>query len=210
MYSKAVQEAAKLWKYMASLDEVKPSDAIVVCCSYDIRVCDYGCQLIDEGYSDRLVFSGNTGNWTRQLWSTPEAEIFNQRALDNGLSPDQIILESRATNLGENISFTRQLLPEAKVITFISKPNVLLRIHLTAKAQWPEITHYVSCPKMSFPEDASNTIGLLGIVNEMVGDLERIQKYPALGFQAPHKLPEEIINSWQYLINQGFDQHLMK
>lgn len=210
MYSKAIQEAGKLWNYMASFDNAQPCDAIVVCCSYDIRVCDYACQLIKEGYSDVLVFSGDVGNWTRQLWSTPEAEIFCRRALELGISPDQIILEAKATNLGDNISFSKPLLPDAKTVTFVSKPNVLLRVHLTVAAQWPEITHHVACPKMTFPEDVSNTIGIWGAVNEMVGDIERVQKYPELGYQIPHNLPEDIMNSWQYLLDQGFDWHLIR
>lgn len=101
------------------------------------------------------------------------------------------------------------MLPNAKAVTFVSKPSALLRVKLTAEAQWPEIDSYVSCPSIEFPQDISNVVGILGVINEMVGDIERIQKYPALGHQAPHELPPHIMEAWDYLIGQGFTEHLM-
>lgn len=43
----------------------------------------------------------------------------------------------------------------------------------------------------------------------MVGDIERIQRYPALGYQVPHQLPQKVLDAWEYLIQQGFTQHLL-
>jgi len=101
------------------------------------------------------------------------------------------------------------LLPNVKVVTFISKPNALLRFKLTAECRWPQIKAYVSCPPVKFPHEISNVVGILGVINEMVGDIERVQKYPDLGFQAPHKLLDHILNAWGYLKEQGFTEHLM-
>ena len=180
-----IEKSAELWRYMSSLNSQKKSDAIVVCCSYDLRVCDHACELIKAGLSKTLVISGNTGNWTKHIWSTPEAIIFRDRALSNGIDEKSIVIERNATNFGENISFSKGLLPNAKVVTFVSKPSALLRVKLTAEAQWPEITSYVSCPDIDFPHEISNVVGILGVINEMVGDIERVQKYPALGFKRP-------------------------
>ncbi len=204
-----IEKASELWEYMSSFDQKIKSDAVVVCSSYDLSVCDHACDLVKSGISDLLVLSGSTGNWTKHIWSAPEAVIFRDRALLNGIKEDCIILEKNATNFGENILFSRRLLPEARVITFISKPNSLLRVKLTAEAQCPELTSYVSCPSIEFPYQMSNVIGILGVINEMVGDIERIQKYPELGFQVEHELPENILQGWNYLITQGFTEHLM-
>jgi len=203
-----IKRASELWEYMSSFDRKEICDAIVVCCSYDLRVCDHACELIKSGLSSTLILSGNTGNWTKHIWSTPEAIIFRDRAISNGIDESCIIIEQDATNFGENITFSKNLLPDAKVVTFVSKPSALLRIMLTAKAQWPEITSYVSCPAIKFPHEISNVVGVLGVINEMVGDIERIQKYPSLGFQVPHALPENILDAWCYLLEQGFTEHL--
>ncbi len=210
MDSEVINKSKQLWHYLSSFKQIEQSDAIVVCCSYDLRVCDHACELIKSGASDTLVLSGNTGNWTKYIWSRPEAEIFKERALRNGLNEERIILESQATNFGENISLSKELLPTAKSVTFVSKPNALLRVKLTAERQWPEVQSFVSCPNVVFPNEVSNVVGILGVINEMVGDIERIQKYPDLGFQAPHELPNSILEAWSYLIDQGFTEHLMK
>lgn len=204
-----IEKSTELWEYLCSFDRKAKSDAIVICCSYDLRVCDHACHLIESGFADKLVISGKTGNWTKHIWSSPEAIIFQQRALSNGIDDGCIILETEATNFGENISLSKKMLPDAKTVTFVSKPNALLRVKLTAETQWPEISSHVSCPSLSFPQQVSNVVGMLGVINEMVGDIERIQKYPALGYQAPHELPEHIIQAWHYLIEQGFTDHLM-
>jgi len=204
-----IQKATTLWNYLSSVKPPETSDAIVICCSYDLRVCDHSCDLIKSGLANKLVICGNTGNWTKHIWTETEAQIFATRALENGIDASQIILESKSTNFGENIMFARALLPDAKSITFTSKPNSLLRVKLTVEGLWPGITAHVSAPPIQFPQQVSNVIGILGVINEMVGDIDRIQQYPALGYQASHELPQNILDAFDYLVKQGFDQHLI-
>src|SRR5688572_23736307 len=153
--SGTMAQAAVLWNYMASFRAAAPCDAVVVCCSYDLRVCDHACDLIRGGLSRRLVLSGKTGNWTRHLWTQTEAAVFRKRALENGLGEEAILLEDRSTNFGENVAFTRALLPDARAITFVTKPAAVLRVKLTAEVQWPGISRFVSCPDLRFPDDIS-------------------------------------------------------
>ncbi len=209
MPTETLRRAAEIWKYFASFRSVAASDAIVVCCSYDLRVCDHACDLVDSGIADTLLLSGRHGSWTRHLWTEPEAEVFRARALANGVPDERIILETRATNFGENVAHARDLIPEARRVTFVTKPNSLLRAKLTAAVQWPEVTAYVSCPELAFPAEVSEVIGLWGVINEMVGDVERIMRYPDLGYQAGHELPAAIVEDWQYLRDAGFDHHCL-
>lgn len=209
MKTLTIQKAEQIWSYMSAVGSRNKSDAIVICCSYDLRVCDHACDLINSGYSDRLVISGKTGNWTHHIWNVPEAEIFFERAISNGIIESKILLETEATNFGENVTFSRALIPDAKSVTFVSKPNSLLRVKLTVEALWPEITAFVSSPEIDFPGDVSNMIGVLGVINEMVGDIDRFEKYPALGYQAKHTIPEDIHQAWLYLKDEGFTGHLL-
>jgi len=122
MQTATLANANRLWTYMSSTRARAQCDAIVVCCSYDLRVCDYACALIKQNLAPRLVLTGKTGNWTQHLWDVPEARIFKDRAVDNGIEADKIELEQQATNFGENIAFVRRLMPQAKRVTFITKP----------------------------------------------------------------------------------------
>ncbi|MBV8804725.1 MAG: YdcF family protein, partial [Sinobacteraceae bacterium] len=99
-----LSHAARVWNYMSAGRGRAPCDAIVVCCSYDLRVCDYACQLLKQGLARQLVLSGLTGNWTRHLWDMPEAHVFRARAIENGIDPGRILIEDHATNFGENIA----------------------------------------------------------------------------------------------------------
>jgi uncharacterized SAM-binding protein YcdF (DUF218 family) len=209
MHTSTLEHARQLWNYMSSSREREISDAVIVCCSYDLRVCDYACGLIKQGVAPRLVLTGKTGNWTRHLWDVPEAHVFRDRALANGISPGLILLEERATNFGENVAFVRKLLPQARRVTFVTKPASILRVALTVPVQWPQVTAFVDSPPFSFPEEVSNVIGVFGVINEMVGDIDRITHYPAQGFQVPHIVPPEILVSWNALIAQGFTHHLL-
>jgi uncharacterized SAM-binding protein YcdF (DUF218 family) len=186
-----------------------PSDAVVVCCSYDLRVCDYACDLVLQGLAPRLVLTGNTGNWTRHLWSVPEALIFKDRALSNGVESSKIVLEDQATNFGENIAFVRRLMPTLERAIFVTKPNAVLRVALTIPVQWPAVIAFIDSPPLVFPDDVSHIIGVFGVMNEMVGDIDRILQYPDRGFQIPHALPEDVLESWRALIAEGFGDHLL-
>jgi len=164
---------------------------------------------VRQGIADTLVLSGNTGNWTRHLWRRPEAEVFAERALENGLPSSAIVIENRATNFGENVAFTRDLLRDATAVVFVTKPASVLRVILTAKSKWPDIAFHVSSPSIRFPYEVSSVVGVLGIIDEIVGDIQRIREYPKLGYQVPHELPANVVESWPYLLQQGFTRHLL-
>jgi len=207
--SQTATHAKRIWDYLASFSSPARSDVIVLCCSYDLRICDYACGLLRSGLAPKLVFTGKSGNWTQHLWDRPEAQMFRDRALANGVEASQLLTEEEASNIGENIAFTRKLIPDARTVTFVTKPNTILRVKLTAPLQWPDINAHVACPEFRFPEDVSNVIGVFGVIHEMVGDIQRIVTYPEKGFQVAHEIPEDILESWQHLLKQGFDRHML-
>ena len=210
MTTATLHHAARLWEYLSRREKPRRSDAIVVCCSYDLRVGDHACDLFMAGLAPRLVFSGNTGNWTRHIWSRPEAHIFRDRAIERGVPEQAILMEDRATNFGENIGLTRAMLPDLRSAIFVTKPCSVLRVALTIPVQWPEISASVDAPSLRFPDEASPVVGVLGVIAEMVGDIHRIIEYPALGYQVAHGLPLEIEQSWRALIAAGFDAHMLR
>ena len=73
--SETLRRAGEIWDYMSSFASRSRSDAIVLCCSYDLRVCDHACKLVDAGIADTLVISGRHGNWPplKSRWSDHDA-----------------------------------------------------------------------------------------------------------------------------------------
>jgi uncharacterized SAM-binding protein YcdF (DUF218 family) len=208
--SPTLEHAKRIWDYLASFSRPGKSDAIVVCCSYDLRVCDYACDLLRNSLASTILFTGNTGNWTRHFWDRPESHVFRERACANGIDASQVLIEDHAGNIAENIAFSQRIIPDAKRVTFVTKPNTLLRVKLTAPLQWPEVVSHTAGPDFKFPDDVSNTIGVFGVIHEMVGDIHRILEYPKLGFQVEHDLPAAVLDSWNRLVEKGFTQHMLK
>ncbi|WXL24363.1 YdcF family protein [Ectopseudomonas mendocina] len=205
-----LRHAQVLWDFLSAGRGHAECELLIVCGSYDLRVCDYACELLDQGVAEHIVFSGNTGNWTRHLWERPEAEIFAERAMALGVRPEQFSLEARSTNFAENIAFTRELFPHVRRATFLTKPNSIRRVKLTLPIRWPELTAWVDAPGYRFPDGVANVVGLFGLIAEMVGDVQRIKLYPQAGFQVAQELPEAVEQAWQFLVEQGFDHHKIR
>ena len=204
-----LRDAALLWAYLGRGRDRKPSDLVVVCGSYDERVCDHGIGLVLGGLAPGLLLTGGSGNWTRHLWDRAEAEIFADRARAAGIAPARLWIEPRASNFSENVTFTRELRPDLRSATFVTKPNSIARLRLTLAVRWPELDAAIDAPDLAFPDDVSNRIGQLGVIDEMVGDIDRIIAYPAWGFQAYEEVPDEVLRAWTALVAQGFDRHLV-
>lgn len=210
-----MRHALILWQYLTAPHDHHRDGLLVVCGSYDLRVCDYACTLFRGGDFERLLITGKTGNWTDQLWSETEAHVFAERARGLGMSDSELILETEATNFGENIRNARRLAPKSGKssgtspgkVTFITKLNSIRRVLVTAPIQWPGADIRADGPAIAFPEEVSNVVGIFGLIEEMVGDVDRLIKYPAFGYQASVDIPDDVVNSYAYLIEAGFSAH---
>ena len=208
MNSTVIGHARVLWEYFASIRKETYCSAVVVCCSYDLRVMDYAVELLERDMTDTIVISGDRGHWTGKFWDEPESTIFHEYARDR-LNGYKVLMERSATNFSENIRYSLDLIRPMGEVLFVTKPNSLYRVHLTVPMVDSEIRYSVSCPEIEFPDGVSKVVGLIGIINEMVGDVDRILTYPELGYQVPHTLPDEVVRSWKYLVDRGFVDHML-
>lgn len=199
-----------LWRYLTACHDHHQDGLLVVCGSYDLRVCDYACDLFRHGRYDQFLITGKTGSWTDHLWTETEAQVFAARAHTHGIPKDAIILEEEATNFAENIRNARRLVPSARKVTFLTKRNSIRRVLATAPIQWPEAEVRADGPAIAFPNEVSNIIGLFGLIAEMVGDVDRLIRYPGLGYQVQTAVPDEIRISYEYLAQNGFGARLLK
>jgi len=209
--------ALKLWRYHGMNQQLEKADALLVLCSYDTSVAERGARLFLEGWAPLLIFSGGLGAITRNLWSEPEAELFARVAREMGVPGGRILVETRSTNTGENVRFTRRLLEERGLdpesFILVQKPYMERRAYATFKRYWPEKRAVVTSPQFSFEEYLKNhSNGALSedeVVCIMVGDLQRIRLYPGKGFQIPQEIPDEVWAAYEELVAAGYDKHLI-
>ena len=56
---------------------------------------------------------------------------------------------------------------------------------------------------------AHDTLTPGDVINIMVGDLQRIRLYPALGFQIPQVIPERVWAAYEALVHAGYSERLV-
>ena len=208
------RDAELIYNYHRMSMPLTPASAIFCLCSLDTRVARRAAQLFLDGLGTYLVFSGGSGKLTATVFDKPEAEVFADIALEMGVPADKIVVESKSSNTGENVRFTRALLEErgldVESFALVQKPYMERRTYATFLKQWGEPTprFSVTSPQVEFQEypDEANPRGW--VIHIMVGDLVRIREYAALGFQVHQDIPDEVWDAGQRLIAAGYNKHL--
>ncbi len=210
------KNARTIWNYLRMNMQLVKADAIFVLCSSDIRVASRAADLFSQDYAPWIILSGGFGKISGSLLSKPEAEVFKDVMLQSGVPNDKIIVEPNATNTGENIHFTYELLDKINMsftsFIIVQKPYMERRSYATFKKQWPNKTTriLVTSPILSYDEYiVDSVIDKNTIINLMVGDLQRIREYPKLGFQIHQAIPDEVWLAYEKLVVAGFDKQLI-
>lgn len=202
-----------LWRYHRREDTPRPVDAIVGLGSYELRVADFCAELYRRGIAPTVIFSGGAGNWTAGRLAEPEAVLFAARARALGVPATAIVAETASTNLGENLRLTAALARSHGVAlrsaALVSKPNTLRRVYATAAVAWPAVETITLSPGWHWTEQGGPGIDSDGVIDEMVGDLQRLLVYPSLGFQQSETVPPAVRDAYRRLIRAGYDRHLL-
>ncbi|PSW19949.1 YdcF family protein [Photobacterium sanctipauli] len=205
--------ALKVWDYHHLDHSLEKSDCIFVLCSNDTRVAERAAQLYLQGYAPFIVFSGGVGELTQNLFSGSEAEAFANIAIDLGVPETAILVEPHSTNTGQNVEFTRALLEQKGLnpdtFILVQKPFMERRTYATFMKQWPGKQAIVTSPQISFDDYPNDQITYSDVINVMLGDLQRIDAYPARGFSIEQDIPQDVWQAFEQLVHHGFNEHLI-
>jgi uncharacterized SAM-binding protein YcdF (DUF218 family) len=207
-----LDDAKTLWEFHAVGQEPRSADAIVCLGSYDPRVAVRCAQMLQDGIAPLAVITGGYGNWTRGAFARPEAEVFAAVIEGRGVGRERLILEPRATNIGENIAFSRSALRDREIhrVVFVTKPQTQRRVWATARRQWPQIELAVTAPAIDLMSQAVDEAGLRRLIEEMVGDVQRLLEYPGAGYQVAVEIPAQVLAAYRRLREAGFDGHCLR
>lgn len=214
MDKKILSLAKKLWDYHHTNHSIEKSDCILVLGSHDLRVAERGSELYLQEWAPILIFSGGLGRLTNEIWEKTEAEKFATIAEKMGVPQNSILIENKSTNTGENILYTQQMLKEKGLdpqsFIVVQKPYMERRSYATFKKHLPNKRLVITSPQISFEEYPNDEISLEMVINIMVGDLQRIRIYPEKGYQIFQRIPFNVWQAYEQLIELGFDKHLVK
>lgn len=218
---KVLAEAQIIWDYMQLNHKLKPADIIFVLGSRDDRVAMYAAKLYHAKYAPKIIVSGGVAHKNYLLttkWDgVTEAEHFSSIMMANNVSETDIILETSATNTGNNVKNTYLLLKKINLlpnsIILVQKPYMERRTYATFMKQWPDahrLNVMASSPSFSLSSYINEDQDLNTVISIMVGDLQRIAQYPKMNYQIYQKIPERVQMAYKYLVQQGFTKHLLQ
>ena len=212
-------DAKLLWEYHHLNNKMSKKDCILAFGSHDTHVAERAADLYNQGFAQFVIFTGGLGRITKNIWKKTEAEKFSEIAISLGVPRDKIFIETESTNTGENIEFTKKLIEKEKLMfsdyIVVDKPFKERRIYATLKMQWSNLDFIVTSPQNSYESycryyNESVELDISDFINIMVGDLQRIDLYGKNGFQIPQDIPENVMEAYKRLVDNGFDRQLIR
>ncbi|MGW7534425.1 YdcF family protein [Amycolatopsis sp. NPDC054798] len=202
-----------LWDYHHLHHQLRPADVGIGLGSHDLGVAAYAAELYQQGCFPRIVFTGANAPTTVDRFPRGEAVHYREHALELGVPDNAILVEPKARNTGDNITFSRQLLEargiEIESVVLISRPYQQRRAYATCKKLWPEAD--VLCASQPLPLDEYiRGIGDVNrVINMLVGDTQRISVYARRGFAIPQEMPSQVERALANLISHGYTARLL-
>ncbi len=220
MINELQKHVKRIWDFHRLDDALIKVDIIFGLGSIDILTASRCAELYHQDLAPKIVFSGGVAHdddFLSTVWNATEAEAFRDEAVRLDVPQGDILIENKATNTGENITLTyallqeRNLLPKSMIL--VQKPYMGKRTYATFKKQWEDddTEIFVTSPQLDIEEYlfSKSEEEQEKIINIMVGDFERIVKYPAWGFQIEMDVPKDVLESFENLVRAGYNKHLI-
>jgi len=212
-----VQALKIIWDYMVLDQKIEKSDLIIGCGCKSLEIPRKCSELLKLNYANKILFAGGYGRITSKEFKKPEAEIYREIALKEGINEDQIYIENKSTNTGDNFRFSLKIIKEnnieAKKIIIVHNKMSERRTYSTAKAIIKDCELYITSTNVVFDEFI-NKIKLRtekdvnDIISSILADVQRIIIYPQFGWQIENEVPDEVIKAYYLLKNRGFNKFI--
>jgi uncharacterized SAM-binding protein YcdF (DUF218 family) len=202
-----------LWGYHNLQHQQRPTDVGIGLGSHDLSVATTIAELYHRGMFPLVVFTGANSPTTAQRFPRGEAVHYRDHAAALGMPADAILIEPTATNTGENITRTRDLLADAgrmpRTVTLVSRPYQQRRAYATCRKLWPEVEPICAATPLPLADYIASIGDESRVINMLVGDTQRIEVYADRGFAIPQPMPEKVRAAMSLLINEGYTQRLV-
>jgi uncharacterized SAM-binding protein YcdF (DUF218 family) len=204
------------WDFMRLVHRPVRADAILTLGSFDVHAAVHAAALWKAGLAPVIIMSGGVAHRGGLLdtdWDRPEARVFADSAIGEGVPADAILLEERAQNTADNFLLSRALARQKGLglqkLLVVAKPYMTRRGYATGRKAWPEAELVMQCEPIGvadyFAREADPGRTLLALV----GDLHRILVYPAMGFQVAQEVPATVVEALRSLVEAGYGARLV-
>ncbi|MGC4772589.1 YdcF family protein [Micromonospora sp. DT44] len=207
-------DVERLWDYHNMHHEIRPVDVGIGLGSHDLGVAKIATDFYHQRIYPHLVFTGANAPTTIETFPRGEAVHYREYAIAHGVPADAILIDTQATNTGQNIEYVRALLAEHKIHTrsviLMSRPYQQRRAYATCKKLWPEVDVICASDPLSLDDYVTSIGNTKKVMDMLVGDTQRIDKYAALGFAIPQHIPDEVRAAYTRLVDAGYTSRLVQ
>nr|WP_237555010.1 YdcF family protein [Streptomyces sp. SID4948] len=207
------EQAQPIWDYHQMHHQLRPCDAAIALGSHDLGVPAYSAELFRASLFPTLVFSGGPNPTAPERFPRGEAIHFREYAVELGVPAEVILVEPNATNTGQNIALSREVMALAGIrptaLMLIAMPYMERRAYATARKVWPEVEIVCASQPIDFNDYLKGMGDERKVVEMLVGDLQRVIEYPKLGFAVEQEIPGDVHDAYQALVRDGFTSRLL-
>lgn len=202
-----------LWDYHNMHHALRPCDVGIGLGSHDHNVALHTAKLFLDGLFPRIVLSGANADTTIRAFPRGEAQHYQEMAIELGVPSEAILLEPNARNTSENITLSRALLLShrlaIKSAMLISRPYQQRRAFATCRKVWPEVHVICTSAPLSLDDYVASIGSAKLVIDMLVGDTQRVVEYARIGFAVPQEMPQDVVEAYRRLVNQGFTSRLV-
>ena len=200
---------------MSVQDSIDKPDCFVICGSNDLYVPLYAASLISYYNPSLVICSGgvaHTADGLHTNWNEPESTVFT-RLIKAACPRNAVVLEDKdALNTSDNIRNAIKITDGFRLfrdVCFIHKPFMTRRLRLTVEKQFPALSCRIIGSTISFDDYAKTVRDVDNLINIIVGDMDRIMKYPSLGYTERIDINSDVAVAFEYLVNNGYNRHTL-
>lgn len=194
-----------VWDYMSIETPLESADAIIVGGCKNTELARYAAKLYREKLAPLIIFSGHAQPGMTQTEADLQADV----ARAEGVPESAIIREPHASNTGENITLSAELLNKQgsapKTIILVHQPFMSRRFLATAEAQWPHPQPtFITRHEETSLEVYSLAHGHKQTAYKTLGDFSRMETYAEQGFQSVQAIPQTVKYAYDTLVSRNY------
>jgi len=194
-YSQDLRQSLEtLWGYLALSEPPQPADVIFVFGSQDLSVPSRAAELYHQGHASRVLVTGHYGRMTRDVFSKPEALVFKDQLVAEGVPSSAVLTEPKSANTLENVCLGMETMhrnghaPGSALL--VAKGFVMRRCVATFAKQFPRVA-VCACPPGRGLEEARDR-SERAFALRLVAEVDRLDRYAAAGHICRQEIPSDV------------------
>ena len=180
-----------VWDYLAVAEPPARADVVFVFGSQALAVPSHAAELYRAGHAPVVLVSGRYGRMTRDVFDQPEALVFRDRLLRDGVPPEAVVTETLAGNTLENVRFGLAALHRQRIAVgsalLVAKPFVMRRCAATFARQAPGVRVRCCPPETNLARSIDRPP--TAFAARLAAEVDRLDRYAAAGDIAKQRVP---------------------